>query len=73
MPSLTTLAADAAPEEINACLDRDGAVILRDVLSPQMLETLKGELMPYLDAITLLEPFIRNSATTLDALFLYTI
>ncbi len=50
MPSLTTLPPDAPIEEINACIDRDGAVILRDVLSEAEVQQIEAELQPYWDA-----------------------
>ncbi len=50
MPSLTTLAPDASPGEINACIDRDGAVILRDVLCEAEVAQIEAQLQPYWDA-----------------------
>lgn len=50
MVTITTLDADASVADIMKYVDRDGAVILRDVLSAGQLNKLKGEIMPYLDA-----------------------
>jgi ectoine hydroxylase-related dioxygenase (phytanoyl-CoA dioxygenase family) len=50
MPSLTHLAADAAPEAIAAILDTDGALILDDVLSSAGIEQVRGEIDPYVQA-----------------------
>jgi hypothetical protein len=50
MPSLQHLAADAPIAEIMAVLDRDGALILDDVLSPAETEALAAELRPYVEA-----------------------
>ena len=50
MPVLTTLAPDASIEEIMASVDRDGAVILRDVLSEAEVAQIESELGPYWDA-----------------------
>jgi ectoine hydroxylase-related dioxygenase (phytanoyl-CoA dioxygenase family) len=49
MPSLTHLPADAAPEAISALLDRDGALILDDVLTPAEVARVRGEIDPYVD------------------------
>ncbi|MEM7217324.1 MAG: phytanoyl-CoA dioxygenase family protein [Pseudomonadota bacterium] len=50
MNHIVTLAPDAPAEEINACIARDGAVILRDVLSEAELAQIERELGPYWDA-----------------------
>lgn len=50
MPTLSTLAPDASVDEIMLCVDRDGAVILRDVLSETEVAQIESELGPYWDA-----------------------
>ena len=50
MPSLTHLPADAAIEDIMAVLDRDGALILDDMLTPAEIDALSAEIRPYVDA-----------------------
>lgn len=50
MPNLVTLAPNAASDEIMAVLKRDGALILRDMLTPAELGQANAELKPYVDA-----------------------
>lgn len=50
MPKLTTLAPDAPHADLMTALERDGAVILKDALSPTQLERIRGELDPFLEA-----------------------
>lgn len=50
MPELVHLPADTAPEAILAVLDRDGALILDDVLSPAEVDRLQAELRPFVEA-----------------------
>ena len=50
MPSLVTLAADAPVDDIVATLDRDGALVLRDAMPAALLEQVRAELWPYVDA-----------------------
>lgn len=50
MPSLATLPPTASIDEIMAVLDRDGALIVRDVIAPDDIARLKGEIMPYVEA-----------------------
>ena len=50
MPSLTHLPADAAIEDIMAVLDRDGALILDDMLTPAEADALSAEIRPYVEA-----------------------
>ena len=49
MPSLVTLAPDTPIAEIKAVLARDGALIVRDVLTPAEADALRAELQPYVD------------------------
>ena len=49
-PKVETLPATATKDEIMAVINRDGAVILRDVLSPEQVATLNAEIGPYVDA-----------------------
>ena len=46
MPSLVTLAPDTPIAEIMAVLARDGALIVRDVLTPAEADALRAELRP---------------------------
>ena len=50
MPSLVTLPPTASIDEIRAVLDRDGALIVRDMIAPDDIARLKGEVMPYVEA-----------------------
>lgn len=50
MPALKTLPADAPTDAIMAALDRDGALILADLITPQAVDALLAELKPYIDA-----------------------
>lgn len=50
MRNVVTLPCDAPLEEINDCISRDGAVILRDVLSAEQLQQIDSELGPFWDA-----------------------
>ena len=50
MPELTHLPADAPIDEIMAVLDRDGALILDDVVAPDAVDALVAELRPYVEA-----------------------
>lgn len=50
MPALEHLSADAPIGEIMAVLDRDGALILDDVISPEAADAVRAELQPFVDA-----------------------
>jgi ectoine hydroxylase-related dioxygenase (phytanoyl-CoA dioxygenase family) len=50
MPALVTLPPTASIDEIMAVLDRDGALIVRDVIAPDDIARLKDEVMPYVEA-----------------------
>ncbi len=50
MPTLETLSATASTEEILAVLRRDGALILKDVLTPEEVARVLAETMPYIEA-----------------------
>jgi ectoine hydroxylase-related dioxygenase (phytanoyl-CoA dioxygenase family) len=50
MPALVHLPADAPADEIVAVLERDGALILDDVLSAAEVNALAAELRPYVEA-----------------------
>lgn len=50
MPHLTTLPATAAPDDILAVIDRDGAVILGNVMAPAEVDRLVAEIMPWVEA-----------------------
>ncbi len=52
MTTLTTLAPTASTEEILEGIRRDGAVIVRDLLSDEQVDTVLGEVQPYMDATT---------------------
>jgi len=48
--ALTTLSATASVEEIMDVINRDGAVIVKDMLNPTELKQVKTEIMPYVEA-----------------------
>ena len=48
MPKLQTLPANAAPETILAAIERDGAVILADVLPTDLLDRIEAETRPHI-------------------------
>jgi ectoine hydroxylase-related dioxygenase (phytanoyl-CoA dioxygenase family) len=50
MPELVTLPADAPVDTIVEVLTRDGALILRDVLTPAEVDQVLAETQPYIDA-----------------------
>ena len=50
MPSLVTLAPDTPIDEIMAVLNRDGALIVRDLMTAAELTQINAELKPYIDA-----------------------
>lgn len=50
MPELQKVSVDTPTEEIVGIVQRDGALILTDVLSEQDLATVNAELRPYIDA-----------------------
>lgn len=47
MPQLVTLPPTAPPDEILSVIERDGAVIVRDVMTADQLDRLRSEIMPY--------------------------
>ena len=47
--SLQTLSPDCTVEEIAAAMERDGAVIIRDVLSPEKLKALQEDVAPWIE------------------------
>ena len=70
MPTVSSLSVDAPIEQINACIDRDGAVILRDALSEQEVQQIEAELGPYWDATPHgSDDFSGKSTTRTGALF----
>ncbi len=50
MPELAHLSADATSAEICAVLDRDGALIIDDAMAPGLLDRLRVEILPYVEA-----------------------
>jgi ectoine hydroxylase-related dioxygenase (phytanoyl-CoA dioxygenase family) len=50
MPELVTLPADAPIERILEIVRRDGALILKDVLTPAQVDRVLAEIRPYVDA-----------------------
>lgn len=50
MPTLTTFDPDAPVDVLIPVLERDGALIVRDAMSSDVLERVTGELRPYIDA-----------------------
>ena len=49
-PKVETLPATATKDEIMAVINRDGAVILKDVLTAEQVAKLNAEIGPYVDA-----------------------
>ena len=49
-PKLTTLPASASNAEIMKIVERDGAVILKNVLSPAQTAQVKAEILPFVEA-----------------------
>ncbi len=49
-PKVETLPANADIQTIMSVIERDGAVILKDVLSSEQLQSLRDEISPYIDA-----------------------
>ncbi|TDQ78424.1 ectoine hydroxylase-related dioxygenase (phytanoyl-CoA dioxygenase family) [Dongia mobilis] len=49
MPDITTLEPTASVDEILAVLHRDGALIVRNLMTPQQMATLSEELRPWID------------------------
>ena len=47
--SLEVLSPDCTVQDIVRAMERDGACIIRDVLSPEQLQTLQAELLPLID------------------------
>ncbi len=47
---ITTLAADTKIDDIMPVIERDGALILKDMVSPDALAQVRKELMPYIEA-----------------------
>jgi hypothetical protein len=50
MPQLITLNADASTEDILTILARDGALIIRDLVSERDMDRLASEIMPFVEA-----------------------
>lgn len=50
MAALRHVAASASTQEILDALEADGALIIDDAMSPGLLDRLRGEIMPYVDA-----------------------
>ena len=48
--TLTTLEPDAGADEVLAAIDRDGAVIITEMLDRSQLDRLQDEVMPYVEA-----------------------
>lgn len=48
--SAVHLAGNARPDEVSAALDENGYVILDDLVSPALIETVRAEMQPYVDA-----------------------
>ena len=47
--ALQTLPADASTEEIQAVMERDGAAILKDVASPEVIAQMTAEVQPFIE------------------------
>ena len=48
--ALTTLTSEATVEEVVQQLRQDGALIIKDIISPQMVDQLTAEVQPHIDA-----------------------
>ena len=48
--TLTTLKSDATVEEVVQLLRQDGALIIKDIISPQVVDQLTAEMQPYINA-----------------------
>ncbi|MBT3461942.1 MAG: hypothetical protein HN453_07180, partial [Gammaproteobacteria bacterium] len=46
---LNTLTKDASPDQVLAELQENGAVIVRDLLGTQTVDTLTAEVLPFVD------------------------
>jgi ectoine hydroxylase-related dioxygenase (phytanoyl-CoA dioxygenase family) len=69
MPNLETLAPDSPVAEITAILERDGALIVRDAMSTELLDRVNAELMPYVLATApSADPFAGHCTTRTGAL-----
>ena len=64
MPKLETLPATASTDEILAVLKRDGALILKDALTPAQLAQVRAETMPYIEATEFGRDDFTGSLTT---------
>jgi len=51
-PSLNHLPATATAEEVTAAVARDGAVIIDGLMPPELLQRVRSEIMPYVEATT---------------------
>jgi len=49
-PTVETLPANASKKKITGIINRDGAVILKDLLNPQEIAQLRSEIDPYVQA-----------------------
>ena len=48
--TLTTVTSEATVEEVVQLLRQDGALIIKDIISPQVVEQLTAEMQPYINA-----------------------
>ena len=48
--TLTTLTSEATVEEVVQLLRQDGALIIKDIISPQVVDQLTAEMQPYMNA-----------------------
>ena len=48
--TLTTLTSEATVEEVVQLLRQDGALIIKDIISPQVVDQLTAEMQPYINA-----------------------
>ncbi|MFP6655833.1 MAG: hypothetical protein VCB25_09410, partial [Myxococcota bacterium] len=49
MPEMSHLTRSSEPKEIWDTLDRDGGVIVDDFIAPELLDSLREELMPFVE------------------------
>ena len=67
--TLTTLTSEATVEEVVQLLRQDGALIIKDIISPQVVDQLTAEMQPYINATpTGRDEFTGHTTRRTDAL-----
>lgn len=73
MTSLTTVPRTASVDDVLEVLDRDGGVIVQDFLHPELLDTLRADLLPKLEQVSVgADRFSGFSTRRMSALFKHT-